>query len=155
MINDVYTNIIFTQRRYRCVNCDKYLPETNHFAFPNRRVSAYVILRTMKMLRNPRMTFSQVADEVGISVSSVCRIYDKYAGVTPIYMPMCLCIDEIYTIEYKQKIYACVLVDMQTSQVYDLLPSRRKSDLIGHSSRIGHEERDKVKNICMDMFQLY
>ena len=58
----------------RCTRCDKSFPETNPFAFPNRRVSSYVILRVMKMLRNPRMTFSQVADEVGISVSSVSRM---------------------------------------------------------------------------------
>ena len=109
----------------------------------------------MKMLRNPRMTFSQVSNEVGISVPSVCRIFDKYAGVTPIGMPKCLCIDEIYAIKYKQKIYACVLVDMQTSQVYDLLPTRRKADLSSYFSRISQEERDKVKYICMDMFQLY
>ena len=155
VLNDVYTTIVFNQRRYRCVNCNKTFPETNPFAFPNRRVSSYVILRVMKMLRNPRMTFSQVADEVNLSVSSVCRIFDKYAGVTPISIPACLCIDDIYTIKYKQKIYACVLVDMQTSQVYDLLPSRKKADLSDYLSRISREERCKVKYVCMDMYQLY
>jgi len=155
VLNDVYTTIVFNQRRYRCVNCNKTFPETNPFAFPNRRVSSYVILRVMKMLRNPRMTFSQVADEVNLSVSSVCRIFDKYAGVTPVSMPECLCIDEIYTIKYRQKIYACVLVDMQTSQVYDLLPSRKKADLSAYFSGIIREERCKVKYICMDMYQLY
>ncbi len=155
VINDVYTNIIFNQRRYRCIACGKSFPETNPFAFPNRRISSYVILRVMKMLRNPRMTFSQVADAVGLSVSSVSRIFDRFAGVTPISLPTCLCIDEVYAIKYKQKIYACVLVDMQTSQVYDLLPSRRKSDLASYFSRINPEERDKVKYICMDMYQLY
>ncbi|MBR3125885.1 MAG: transposase family protein [Mogibacterium sp.] len=35
VINDVYTNIIFNQRRYRCVNCNKSFPEMNPFAFPN------------------------------------------------------------------------------------------------------------------------
>ena len=155
VLNDVYTTIVFNQRRYRCVNCNKTFPETNPFAFPNRRVSSYVILRVMKMLRNPRMTFSQVADEVNLSVSSVCRIFDKYAGATPVSMPECLCIDEIYTIKYRQKIYACVLVDMQTSQVYDLLPSRKKADLSAYFSGIIREERCKVKYICMDMYQLY
>jgi transposase len=48
-----------------------------------------------------------------------------------------------------------VLVDMQTSQVYDLLPSRKKSDLSGYFSRISSDERGKVRYICMDMFQLY
>ena len=101
------------------------------------------------------MTFSRVADDVGLSASSVCRIFDKYAGVTPISMPACLCIDEIYTIKYKQKIYACVLVDMQTSQIYDLLPSRKKAELSDYFSRISREERCKVRYVCMDMYQLY
>lgn len=155
VINDVYTTLIFNQRRYRCTHCSHSFPETNPFAFPNRRISTYVVLRTMKMLRNPRMTFSQVADEVGLSVSSVCRIFDRFAGVTPISIPRCLCIDEIYAIKYRQKIYACVLVDMQTSQIYDLLPSRKKADLAGYFSRISKEERSKVEYVCMDMFQLY
>ena len=155
VLNDVYTTIVFNQRRYRCTCCNKSFPEANPFAKPNRHTSSYVVLRIMKLLRNPRMTLSQVADEVGLSVSSVIRIFDRYAGVAPVAMPTCLCIDEIYAIKYKQKIYACVLVDMQTSQVYDLLPSRKKSDLSGYFSRISSEERGKVRYICMDMFQLY
>ena len=155
VLNDVYTTIVFNQRRYRCTCCNKSFPEANPFAKPNRHTSSYVVLRIMKLLRNPRMTFSQVADEVGLSVSSVIRIFDRYAGVAPVSMPTCLCIDEIYAIKYKQKIYACVLVDMQTSQVYDLLPSRKKSDLSGYFSRISSEERGKVRYICMDMFHLY
>ena len=155
VINDVYTTIVFNQRRYRCVNCDKSFPEANPFAYPNRRTSKYVVLRVMKMLKNPRMTFTQVADAVGLSTSSVIRIFDKYAGVTPISLPTCLCIDEVYAIKYKQRIYACVLVDMQTSQIYDLLPTRKKADLSAYFSRISRDERCKVKYVCMDMFQLY
>ena len=155
VINDVYTTIVFNQRRYRCVNCDKSFPEANPFAYPNRRTSKYVVLRVMKMLKSPRMTFTQVADAVGLSTSSVIRIFDKYAGVTPISLPTCLCIDEVYAIKYKQRIYACVLVDMQTSQIYDLLPTRKKADLSAYFSRISRDERCKVKYVCMDMFQLY
>ena len=155
VINDVYTTIVFNQRRYRCTNCDKSFPETNPFAFPNRRISKYLVMRVMKMLKNPRMTFSQVANETGLSVSSVIRIFDKYAGITPISLPTCLCIDEVYAIKYKQRIYACVLVDMQTSQIYNLLPSRKKSDLSMYFSRLSRDERCKVKYVCMDMFQLY
>ena len=121
VLNDVYTTIVFNQRRYRCTCCNKSFPEANPFAKPNRHTSSYVVLRIMKLLRNPT----------------------------------CLCIDEIYAIKYKQKIYACVLVDMQTSQVYDLLPSRRKAELSGYFSRISPEERSKVRYVCMDMFQLY
>jgi len=155
VINDLYTSIVFNQRRYRCTNCDKSFPETNPFAFPNRRVSKFLVMRVMKMLKNPRITFSQVANETGLSVSSVIRIFDRFAGITPISLPTCLCIDEVYAIKYKQRIYACVLVNMQSSQIYDLLPSRKKSDLSTYFSRISREERAKVKYVCMDMYQLY
>ena len=155
VINDVYTTIVFNQRRYQCTACNKVFPESNPFTYPNRRTSKYVILRVMKMLRNPRMTFTQVADEVGLSVSSVIRIFDRYAGVTPISLPSCLCIDEVYAVKYRQRIYACVLADMRTSQIYDLLPTRRKADLSNYFSGISPEERKKVRYICMDMFQLY
>ena len=155
VINDVGTTLIFNQRRYRCTMCNKSFPEANPFAYPNRRTSKYVVLRVMKLLKNPRITFSQVADEVGISVSSVMRIFDKYAVITPIQMPLCLCIDEVYAIKYRQKVFACVLVDMQTSQIYDLLPSRKKSDLSVYFSKISREERSRVKYICMDMYKLY
>jgi len=155
VINDAYTTIVFNQRRYRCTQCGKSFPEANPFAYPNRRVSSYTTLRVMKLLRNPRMTFSSVADATGLSVSSVVRIFDRYAGVTPIALPACLCIDEVYAIKYKQRIFACVLVDMQTSQIYDLLPSRKKADLTSYFSRISLDERRKVKYVCMDMYKLY
>lgn len=155
VINDVYTTIVFNQRRYQCSSCNKTFPEANPFAYPNRRTSIYVVLRVMKMLKNPRMTFTQVATEVGLSVSSVIRIFDRYAGVTPISLPTCLCIDEVYAIKYRQRIYACVLADMRSGQIYDILPTRKKADLSAYFSRISPEERKKVRYVCMDMFQLY
>lgn len=77
------------------------------------------------------MTFVQVTRKVGISVSHVSRIFDRFAGVAPISMPKCPCIDEIYAVKYKQMLYVCVLEDKQTRQVYDLLSSRRKINLSG------------------------
>ena len=155
IINDAFTTIVFKQRRYRCINCDKIFPEANPFAFPNKRVSKFVVLRVMKMLKNPRVTFTMAAKEIGISTSSVIRIFDKYAGITPISLPVCLGIDEVYAIKYKQKIFACVLVDLNSNQIYDLLPSRKKAELCAYFSRIPREERCKVKYVCMDMYQLY
>lgn len=155
IMHDMNTTIVFKQRRYRCTNCNKVFPEANPFAYPNKRISNYLVLRVMKALKNPRLTFAQVAKDAGISTSSVIRIFDRYAGITPIELPVCLCIDEVYAIKYRQKIFACVLVDMMSSRIYDLLPSRKKSDLAAYFSRIDIAEREKVQYICMDMYENY
>ena len=70
-------------------------------------------------------------------------------------MPTCLCIDEVYAIKYKQRVYACVLVDMLSNQIYDLLPTRKKSDLANYFSNIDIVERNKVQYVCIDMWEPY
>ena len=42
--------------------------DVDPFAMHGKRISKYTILRVMKMLRNPRTTFSYAAKEVGINV---------------------------------------------------------------------------------------
>lgn len=155
VINDAITTIIFNQRRYRCRTCGKVFSEANPFVLRNRRISTYAIRRIMKMLKNPRVTFAQVAGEVGVSTPTVTRVFDQYAGITPIRLPDCLCIDEIYTVKYKRRVYACVLVDMLTSQIYDLRPSRYKYELAEYFSKIDRNERLRVKYVCMDMWETY
>ena len=155
IINDAFTTIVYNQRRYFCSECGHSFPEANPFAQPGKRLSKYLIIRIMKMLKNPRTTYSQVADAIGVSTSTVMRVFDSHAGVTPISIPACLCIDEIYAVKRKQQVYACVLVDMITSQIYDILPNRFKSDISDYFSTINLSERSKVKYVCMDMYDVY
>ena len=82
VLNGVYTTIVFNQRRYYCSDCNKRFPEHNPFAMHGRRISKYTVLRVMEMLRDPRVTFSYAAKDVGISVSSAIRIFDDHAAVT-------------------------------------------------------------------------
>lgn len=155
VLNDVYTTIVFNQRRYYCKDCHKRFPEHNPFAMHGKRISKYTVLRVMKMLRNPRTTFSYAAKEVGISVSSAIRIFDEHAAVTPMALPEALCIDEVYAVKYTQRTYACVLTDFKTCQIYDVLPDRKKYTLANYFSAIDRSEREKVRYICMDMWDQY
>lgn len=69
----------------------------------------------MKMLNNSHVTFAQVADAMHLSSTTVIRIFEKYAGINTIPLPESLCIDEIYSTKYKQKVYACVMAEMRRS----------------------------------------
>lgn len=145
----------YMYRRFRCPFCGCVFPEKNPFTAPSSRLSKYSIIRGMTMLRNPKITFSQVANEIGVSTNTVIRMFDKYAAVTSKPLPQYLCIDEIYVSKYRQKVYACVLVDMLTNQLYDLRPTRFKRDLSEYFSNISLEERERVKYICIDMWNTY
>ena len=155
ILNGVYTTIVFNQRRYCCSNCHKRFPEHNPFAMHGKRISKYTVLRVMKMLKNPRTTFSYAASEVGISVSSAIRIFDDHVAVTPRSLPEVLCIDEVYAVKYTQRTYACVLTDFSTCQIYDVLPDRKKYTLAAYFSAIDRSEREKVRYVCMDMWDQY
>ena len=155
VLNGVYTTIVFNQRRYYCRDCNKRFPEHNPFAMHGKRISKYTILRVMEMLRDPRITFSYAAKDVGISVSSAIRIFDDHAAVTPMALPEALCIDEVYAVKYTQRTYACVLTDFKSCQIYDLLPDRKKYTLADYFSAIDRSSREKVRYVCSDMWDTY
>ena len=153
--NGLDTTIVYNQRRYICSVCGKVFPEKNPFAMPGRRISKYTILRVMNMLKNPRVTFAMAAKQTFVSVTTAERIFDAHAGISSMHLPAILCMDEVYAVKYHQKVYACVLADFKSSQVYDLLPDRKKYTLAKYFSSISRDTRKTVKYISMDMWDTY
>lgn len=79
------------KRRYRC-SCGKRFPENNSF-LPRyhrmtNRLSAYIVDRLRDVT-----SFSGVAREVNLSVSTVIRIFD-FVSYSPKELPVALSIDE-------------------------------------------------------------
>lgn len=155
IIEGANTVLVFNQRRYQCMLCNKSFSESNPFTGSGARISKYTIMRTMQLLKSPSMTFSTVANLMKVSTTTIVRIFDNHAGINTIPMPECICIDEIYAVKYKQRAYACVLVDMHTCQIFDLLPNRHKNDIACYLSAIPRQEREKVQYVCMDMWDIY
>ncbi|WP_102266732.1 ISL3 family transposase [Massilicoli timonensis] len=155
ILDGIDTTIVYNQRRYFCPSCKKSFIEDSPFVHIGKRISKYTVLRIMKELKNPRMTFSMVASNCHVSVSSVMRVFDEYVGIPTRPLPTILCIDEVYTVKYTQKVYACVLVDFQSNEIYDLLPSRKKHDLANHFTKIDKKYRDQVLYVSIDMWEPY
>ena len=155
ILNGITTTLVYNQRRYYCSHCKKSFPEENPFVNSGKRISRYTLLRIMKELKNPRMTFSMVAANCNLSISTVIRVFDDYAGIPSLPFPDILCIDEVYALKYNQKVYACVLLDFRTNEIFDLLPSRHKYQLANYFSKIDKAQRDKVLYISMDMWEPY
>lgn len=145
----------YRKRRYYCDACQKPFPERNPFSSPGKRISSATVIRIMKLLQMDNMTFSSVAHLTGVSTTTVMKVFDEHAGVSSIPLPRCMCIDEIYVSKYLQSEYSCVLLDFDTGNIYDMLPSRRKDDLANYFSRINKGTRRYVKYICIDMYENY
>ncbi len=144
--------IILRKRRYRCPNCNKRFFEENTF-LPRyyrrtNRLSAYII----NQLRDER-SFSSVAREVNLSVSTVIRTFDIVSFPKP-KLPKVLSIDEFKGNTWGEK-YQCILTDPENGIVLDILPKRYAYYLFGYFKSIPKTERQGVKYFISDMWKTY
>lgn len=108
------------KRRYRC-NCGKCFDEKYSF-LPRyyrmtRRLVADILVRLSKCV-----SYSHVAAETGVSVTTVMRVFDTIEYPTVPKMPRVLSIDE-FRGNLGEK-YQCILTDPQNGKVLDILPNR-------------------------------
>lgn len=136
LLADKNISLIYNRRRYFCRNCMKPFPERNPFVLPGKRISRKTVIRVMELLKNPAITFSMAAQLTDISHTTAIRIFDTHAGISTFPFPSILCIDEVYTNKYRQKVYSCVLLDFETGNIYDLLHDRKKRILSSYFSSI-------------------
>ena len=139
------------KRRYRC-SCGKRFAENNSF-LPRyhrmtNRLSAYIIDRLTDVT-----SFSGIAREVNLSVSTVIRIFD-FVSYSPKKLPVALSIDEFKGDTNCEK-YQCILTDPVNKVVLDILPKRYESYLTKYFNAFSREERSKVKYFVSDMWKPY
>lgn len=144
--------IILRKRRYRCEHCGKRFFEINNF-LPRfhrmtNRLSAYVINK----LQSER-SFTGVAREVNLSVTTVIRIFDLVSySKSP--LPEVISIDEFKGNAGGEK-YLNIIADPANGVVLDILPSRHLKDLYNYFKVFPREERQKVKYFISDMWKPY
>ena len=90
-----------------------------------------------------------------ISPTAAAYIFDRHVNISRRKLPECICIDEVYAFSSSKGDYVCVLLDFNSQNVIDLLPSRRKYDLMNYLSLIPREERLNVKVVSTDMWETY
>ncbi len=146
--------IILRKRRYRCPACGKrfmedisFLPKYHRNRNTNR-LSAFVIDK----LRDER-SFTSVAKETNLSVSTVIRLFDLVSYPSP-KLPEALSIDEIKGNTMGEK-YQCILTDPVKNIVLDIIPKRYGYYLSSYFKQFPKEERDGVKYFVSDMWKTY
>ena len=151
--------IKWTPQRFLCSNaeCKKSFTERNHFSFSGFSTSYATIQNIMFDLKNPHLSFKDVANKNDISITQVQRYFDSYVNAPrPILLPENIGIDEIRSdISKYGSAYLCVLVDNTKRELFDILPSRSKWELEKYFDLFPREERDKVKYVTIDMWKPY
>ena len=139
------------KRRY-CCSCGKRFAEKNDF-LPRyhrmtNRLSAYIIDK----LRS-EVSFSSIAREVNLSVSTVIRVFDMVSYL-PKELPTTLSIDEFKGNTGGEK-YQCILTDPVNKIVLDILPKRNETYLTHYFHHFDKSVRNKVNFFVSDMWKPY
>ena len=104
---------------------------------------------------NHTNTFTGVAQNLNLSVTTVVKIFDTYVECRRAILPKIICFDEFYRSRKTTDKYAFVMADFQTNKIIDVYHSRRKDKLDSYFSRIPQKERDNVEYIIIDMWDTY
>lgn len=158
-------NIVFKQRRYKCLDCDLTFSESNPFALRNEKITHETKINVLKDLKRANVTYNQVAQRYNITPTEVQRIFDKCVDIKPHNLPIALSIDEHYFPNSDSDgLYMFIMMDFKTGEIVDIYPDRRKDYLISKFSSIKNKTYDdkshtselsKVKYISMDLNDYY
>lgn len=144
------TELVLRKRRYICPACGKRFAEQNHFLPRYHRMTHRLVASVIEKLSDER-SFSSVARETGLSVTTVIRIFDhiRYSGLKK--CPAVLSIDEFKGNTGGEK-YNVILCDPENKRVLDILPERKEGYLIHYFKKT---DRSDVKYFVSDMWTTY
>ncbi len=139
------------KKRYRC-SCGKRFFEENSFLPKYHRMTNRLCAYIIDKLRC-EASFTRVAKEVNLSVSTVIRIFD-FVSYSPQKLPVALSIDEFKGNTNGEK-YQCILTDPINKIVLDILPERYEHYLTQYFNSFDKSEREKVMYFVSDMWKPY
>ncbi|MEG0528634.1 MAG: ISL3 family transposase, partial [Longicatena sp.] len=147
--------ILYNARRMKCDACGKTFYEDNPFAYKNMKISFLTVFNVLNDLKKPTETFTSVGNRYRISDTTAAAIFDSHVFIPRRKLPKYINVDEVYAFSSDRSNYVCVFVDFLTGKTIDLLPTRRKEDLIKYFRLIPLEERKEVELVSMDMWETY
>ena len=142
--------LVLRKRRYVCTCCNKRFAEPNVFLPKYHRMTSRLIGTVIEKLADER-SFTSVARETGLSISTVIRIFDHIQYPVLKTCPSVLSIDEFKGNTGGEK-FNVILCDPQEKRVLDILPERKESYLIKYFKQT---DRSRVEYFVSDMWKTY
>ena len=145
-----HTVLILRKRRYRCPFCGKRFSEDNSFLPRYYRMTSRLVSYIISSLSDVR-SFTSVAREVNLSISTVIRVFDCISYGKPEQLPEVVSIDEFRGNTGREK-YQCILTDPVHHRILDILPTRYSYQLTKYFSSL---DRSQTKHFVSDMWSTY
>lgn len=143
----------YRRRRYSCKSCGKSFAEKNTFAPKYHRVTHRLVAEIFRKTASV-VSFSAIAKELNLSVSTAIRIFDTVSYIKPDTLPEVLAIDEFKGNTGDEK-YQAIITDPKSGIVLDILPDRKQSELIKYFKLWDAHSRSAVKFFVSDMWKPY
>ncbi len=137
------------KRRYACT-CGKRFFENNSWLGRYQRETQRMTMRMLDKCRETR-SYTSIAKEYGVSVTTVLRRFDIIQYPKPASLPKVLGIDE-FRGNSENRRFQCILTDIEGRKLHDILPTRYESDLIDYFKRY---DRSNVTHFVSDMNRTY
>lgn len=134
------------KRRYVCDSCGKRFFEDNSFLPKYCRITNRKYVQIIIEFRET-VSATHIAKEHDISVSTALRYFDL-VNYTCRELPEVLSIDEFKGNAGGEK-YQTIITDAKNHKLIDILPNRKKSDLIKYFRSF--DSRKQVKYVVIDM----
>ena len=145
--------LVLNKRRYVCTNCNKRFYEKYSFLPKYYHISNSMFAEIIGRLHH-KISLKDIAEEFKVSANTVSRAFKLVSFSNKPKLPTALGIDEFKGNTDGEK-YNVILTNLENNKITDILPTRKKSDLISYFMRYSREERNKVKVLVMDMHNNY
>lgn len=152
--NEDNITIKLSRRSFQC-ECGKVFTEPNPFSSSKRKNTLQKDYKVLFALKDINKSFSDVAKEFGLSVTTVINTFDAKVDIKRQTLTEVLCVDEVYSKHFAYRHYCFVLYSPQLDKILDVLNSRNKEDLCSYFGKIPMRERNRVKYFSMDLYDVY
>lgn len=149
------TYLVVYKRRFNCKSCKKIFTENNYINGTKKTMSLKLEQKILMDLRDYNLSLSYIAKHNNVSDNTVRNVLKRYMKNYPNYLktlPSVISFDEFKADTRKGK-YAFIINDLLDRQVIDILPTRKKDDLIQYFTHI--ENRSSVQYVVSDMYEPY
>ncbi|WP_299118791.1 ISL3 family transposase [uncultured Eubacterium sp.] len=145
------TLLHYRKRRYHCDSCNRHFTEPFSLLPKNCRLTTRLCFEAIHLLKSS-LNVSNVASQLGISVSSIFRRLRDIKHQKPKTLPLVLSIDEFKGNSGGNK-YHSILTVPKEHKVFDILPSRTQYRLEEYLRDFSN--RKDVRYFVMDMYKVY
>ncbi len=147
--------LVLNKRRFKCYECNIKFVEDMGLNIDKCRLSNVLKIQIRKLLLNPNLNIKTIAELCNVSDNTVrnelkdaMKNYPEQLRL----LPSVISFDEFKADTNKGK-YALVINDVLHRKTLDILPTRRKADLINYLTHV--ENRRDVKVVICDMYEPY